>query len=342
MYLVMDIGGTKIDLAWAVVHDQAPFSSNHADIPLEDLPHHTIVLEDRQQLPTGSVGDFGSFAMKFLDNRRPGMVVIGIAGPVTSRKVSLTNLSFALDANLLEQQLECPVILVNDLEAFGWGVSLLNPEDLHVVQAGERKRGNRALIAAGTGLGESILFWDGEEHRPSPSEGGHCTFSPTSPSDLDFMRFMMKRYDHVSWERVVSGIDGFRDIFTYLHHEKLIDISAPVVEEVLAAGPQIGPLITQRAHEGIPWAVKTVEWFVRFYGAEAGNLALKSMALGGVYIGGSIVHHLMPWIDKGIFTEAFLAKGRFRSLMEKIPIRIIKDSQVALKGAAILGHRLVN
>jgi glucokinase len=340
MYLVVDIGGTKIEMAWAIVREQVAVSEREIAQNLGAIPLATVELQDLQKFATEGIHTFAPFAGNYLRDRKPSMVVIGVAGPVFNRKVKLTNLPFEIDADQIEEELGCPTILVNDLEAHGWGVSFLGVNDVETIQEGQPRLGNRALIAAGTGLGEAILFWDGEEFRPSSSEGGHCTFAPSSLEDLEFMRFMLSRYDHVSWERVVSGIDGFRDIFSYLYHTSLIKIDSSTADEVLAAGPNMGPLLTKKAHEGLPWAIKTVEWFVRFYGAEAGNLALKSMAFGGIYIGGSIIHHIMPWVQKGLFVEAFLAKGRFRSLLEKIPIRVIKDPYSALKGAGLLGHRL--
>lgn len=342
VYLVADIGGTKLELALARVGGDGSGRGFGTGRGTSAGTTPKVVLEDLQRFPTEGVESFTSLVTQYLNGRKPLMAVIGLAGPVVGRQVGLTNLGFKVDADEIESALGISVILINDLEAHGWSIGVMGDDEFEVIQEGVVQAGNRAIIAAGTGLGEAILFWDGAEHRPSPSEGGHSSFAPSSLDEVEFLRFMLQRYDHVSWERVVSGIDGFRDIFSFLYQSQKIQISASEADEMLALGAAIGPALTQRAHQGVSYATQVVEWFVGLYGAEAGNLSLKAMALGGVYLGGSIVHHILPWIRRGDFAKRFVQKGRFRPLLETIPIKVIKDPYSALKGAGALAHRLAN
>lgn len=336
MYLVADIGGTKLELALARMVGATP------EVETTALGRYQVNLEDVQRFPTEGIESFSALLEQYLRGRKPQMAVIGVAGPVTGRQVHLTNVGLTLDADEIESRLGISAILINDLEAHGWGISAMGDDDFEIIQQGVIQAGNRAMVAAGTGLGEAILFWDGTQHRPSPSEGGHTSFAPGNLDELDLLRFMLQRYEHVSWERVVSGIDGFRDIFAFLYQTQRIKVTQADADELFSLGPAIGPALTQKAHQGVAYATKVVEWFVGLYGAEAGNLALKAMSLGGVYLGGSIVHHILPWIRRGDFVNRFVQKGRFRPLLEKMPIRVIKDPHSALKGAGVLAYQLAN
>jgi glucokinase len=265
-------------------------------------------------------------------------MAIGVAGPVLGRLVRLTNLPWSIDADQLESVLRCPVVLMNDLEAHGWAVALSSPRDLVTLQKGRPRAGNRALIAAGTGLGEATLFWQDGTHVPSASEGGHTSFSPTSPDEVELLSYLLGRYSHVSWERLVSGTFGFRNLVDFLRASGRISLPQHISAESLDSR-DVGPLVTDAATNGDEWAQVVMQWFVRLYGAEAGNLALKSMAVNGVYIAGGIAPKILSWLKDGEFVSAFANKGRFADFMRDIPIHVVTDEHAALRGAAHVAHR---
>jgi glucokinase len=210
---------------------------------------------------------------------------------------------------------------------------------LVTLQKGRPRPGNRALIAAGTGLGEATLFWQGGAYVPSASEGGHTSFSPTSQDQVELLRHLLGRYEHVSWERVVSGIDGFRNLADFLHVSGRITLPPEIPLESLNSR-DVGPIVTEAASSGEKWAQVVMEWFVRLYGAEAGNVALKSMAVGGVYIAGGIAPKILPWLMQGEFVAAFAEKGRFTDFLREIPVHVVTDEHAALRGAAYVAHRV--
>jgi len=228
-----------------------------------------------------------------------------------------------------------PVMLLNDLEAFGWGVGILPAERFAVLQEGARDaRGNGALIAAGTGLGEGGLFWDGARHVPFASEGGHADFAPRTSRETRLLEFLTKRYGHVSWERVASG-GGLVNLFDFLHEVEGMDVP-PALADALAREKLHDPAIISSAAlaEHAPIAVEALDLFARLLGAEAGNLALKLLATGGVYLAGGIAPKILPKLQDGAFVAAFAEKGRFKSLLEGIPVRVVLDDTTALYGAA--------
>lgn len=231
----------------------------------------------------------------------------GVPGPVRQGRAQTTNLPWLVDAAELSRALSIPkVSLLNDLEASAWGVETLLPDDLVCLHKGAmRAEGNRALVAAGTGLGEAGLYWDGERHRPFASEGGHADFAPRTPLDMELFA-ALKPEGHVSWERVLSG-PGLQRLEKFL-----VD--------------------TGRAKE------KAIEWWASLYGAEAGNVALKFCATGGVYVGGGIAPHYVEALRKHFFAP-FRDKGRMAPLLESIPVWLIRNDDVALRGAALYAMR---
>ena len=322
MLVALDIGGTKVTVATATAH-------HDGRVALGDVTRHG----------SGDHPDLAQLLKSRLGDARPKAVAIGVAGPVLGRAVRLTNLPWSIDADHLEKVLDCPVVLMNDLEAHGWGIAQTGPEDLVTLQAGISRPGNRALIAAGTGLGEATLFWSEGRHIPSASEGGHTSFSPTSADEQEFLSYLFQSYEHVSWERVVSGIDGFRNLTAFLSQTGRVTLPTRLGPEPLKTR-DLGPLVTAAAEAGEPWACTVMEWFVRLYGAEAGNVALKSMAIGGIYVAGGIALKILPWLRSGPFVQAFAAKGRFAEFLREIPIHVVKDEYAALKGAASVAYRV--
>jgi len=256
----------------------------------------------------------------------------GVAGPISGRRVRTTNLPWVIDADQLEQRFGFDrVTLMNDLEAVAWGVPTVSADDLKPLNVGSRQGGpgNAALIAAGTGLGEAGLYWDGRQLRPFACEGGHASFSPTTEEEWALRTFLSRAHGHVSWERVVSG-PGLAAIHEFLceragspDQSRLSGPSDPAAAVVAAAGG-----------EGSRTARDAVRLFVRLYGAEAGNLALKVMAVGGVFVAGGIAPKIIDWLEDGGFMQGFIEKGRMRPLLEAMPVHVILDDRIALKGAA--------
>lgn len=259
----------------------------------------------------------------------------GIAGPIRNGKCRTTNLPWVVDSIEISRSLELKsVYLINDLEANAWGIRVLKPEDLYLLHPGDSsQKGNIALIAAGTGLGEAGLFWDGNEHHPFASEGGHADFSPRDALEIEFLIYLNKIYpSHVSYERVVSG-PGLKNIYEFLIQSRRETESAELKREI--KNRDLAQLISEWGRQGRDLAcTRALAWFLSLYGAEAGNLALKFLARGGVYVGGGIAPHLLDKLKEGKFMEGFLNKGRFRSLLETIPVRVILNDQTALLGAA--------
>ncbi|MDW8240990.1 MAG: glucokinase [Acidobacteriota bacterium] len=257
----------------------------------------------------------------------------GIAGPVRQGRSELSNLNWTVEAIQLSQQIGVEKVeLINDLEANAYGLALLAPDDLRTLQQGEAEAGGHAaLIAAGTGLGEAGLYWDGADYRPLPSEGGHVDFAPRNQLEVELVLYLMERFDHVSYERVLSG-PGLINIYKFLRDTGRGDEPAWLIEPVNSGN---AAAISQAAMEGrCPLCAQALDLFVSIYGAEAGNLALKFLATGGVYVGGGIAPKIIGKLQDGTFLNAFTAKGRLTPLMQMIPVRVILNDRTALLGAA--------
>lgn len=262
---------------------------------------------------------------------RPRAACFGIAGPVADGRSRMSNLDWTIDARELAARFGFErVVLVNDLEATAYGIPTLAPDQLVVLNEGTaRPDGNVALIAAGTGLGEAILFWDGARHRVSASEGGHTDFGPRDATQIAILRKLIDRLGHVSVERLVSG-QGLRNIY-----DALDEPESPAVARQIAGADDPSATITQLALASTsPRCVQALDVFVSIYGAEAGNLALKALATGGVYVGGGITPKILPKLRDGAFLRAFCDKGRFVELLRSMPVRVILEPKTALRGAA--------
>jgi glucokinase len=274
-----------------------------------------------------------------LEKKQVSKASFGIAGLVEKGKCKATNLPWIVDAHLLSQNLNIPsVVLLNDLEANAYGISALKKDQLVLIQKGDLNRqGNQALIAAGTGLGEAALFWNGHSHHPFGCEGGHVDFSPRNELEIELFLYLKKQFEHVSYERVLSG-PGLLSLYRFLTEtgkEKALPI---VQEEMKKKNPSFvisewGLTDKDRA------CARALDWFISLYGAEAGNLALKFLALGGVYIGGGIAPHLQEKFKTTTFLSSFADKGRFKDLLQTIPIWLILNDDTALLGAAIYGDQ---
>jgi glucokinase len=277
----------------------------------------------------------------FLGGMRPRPKVraaaFGVAGPVVKGRCVATNLPWVIDARVLARSLSIKrVVLLNDLVALALGALGVRSAKLHTLSGGgtPKKRGaNVAVMAAGTGLGEAMLVWDGARFVPSATEGGHADFAPRDDIEVDLLHFLRERFGHVSWERVLSGA-GLGNIYDFFVRGKGLAepaATARAIADAVDRNAAIAELGTARKSEA---AARAVRLFASVYGAEAGNLALKTLAVGGVYICGNIAARMVGVLDEGGFRRAFVDKGRFGPLMETIPVAVVLDSDVGLAGAA--------
>lgn len=257
----------------------------------------------------------------------------GIAGPVRNGQCKATNLPWMVDAKELSIGLQIPTVrLYNDLEANANGIKVLQPEELYCLQKGSPQIGHQGLISAGTGLGEAGLFWDGMKHHPLACEGGHTDFGPRNSLEVELLQYLREKFGHVSYERIISG-PGIHTLYQFLTEVKGEPIHELVQSEMKVKDPT-AVICEFGANKKDPVCVKTLDWFLSLYGSESGNLALKFLALGGLYIGGGIAPRLLGLFQKSDFLASFANKGRFQSLLESIPIHIILNDHAALLGAA--------
>ena len=249
-------------------------------------------------------------------------------------RVNATNLPWQIDAARLAAELRVDrAILINDLEANAYGIALLGDSDLAVLQAGSADaEGNAAVISAGTGLGEAGMLWNGERYRPFACEGGHADFAPRNALEAELLAFLLDEFGHASWERVLSG-PGLHNLYRCLVRKRPGKASVEVARQIEQG--DAAAAISRAAHaKACPVCVEALGLFVSLYGAEAGNLALKLMATGGVYLGGGIAPKNLAAFTQGDFLTAFAAKGRMKSMLEAIPVRVILSEKTALLGAA--------
>lgn len=314
--LVGDIGGTKTALGMA------------------RLQGDRVEIEALSLYPSAEYDSLDAIVRQYLSERGAAVSVaaFAIAGPVRGRQSQATNLPWALDADVLERALGlADVELLNDLEAVAWGLAALAPDDWVELHAGEATPGNACVVAAGTGLGEAGLYWDGVRHHPFATEGGHADFAPTDALECALLDFLMARFGRVSWERVVSG-QGIRNLYDFLA-EWRGGVAPDEVRAAIANG-DAAAAIAAGAAAGCALCGETMALFFRLYGREAGNMALKQMALGGVYLGGGIAPKNLDALSRSDFLTRFFDKGRLEPLMRAMPVRVIVQSQTPLLGAA--------
>lgn len=264
-----------------------------------------------------------------------GWACLGIAGPVRDGRVETANLAWTVDSRELASVLGVEsVSLINDLEANAYGIEILSREEFIVLNEGARgAKGNRALISAGTGLGEAGLHLEGDHYTPLPSEGGHADFSPRNDMEIELLRYLLRRHDRVSCERVISG-PGLYNIYNFLKDTGRAEEPDWLAEEM--KGTKDPPaVITALALDGkSELCVKALDMFVSALGAEAGNLALRVLATGGVYVGGGIAPRIIKKLKEPFFMEAFAKKGRMKQLLEDVPVCVLINDRTALLGAA--------
>lgn len=322
-----DIGGTNTRLA---VLKQRP------DGGFDTLRSRKVASRDFASLE-GAIEDF--FDSEGISIEDCPLAGFGIAGPVVDGVCHGTNFPWVVDARAVRDRLGFRrVDLLNDLEALAHGLPALGDGDFAVLHEGEPRSGNAAVIAAGTGLGEAGLFFDGEAYHPFATEGGHTDFGPRNDLELALLRHLHGRYGgRVSWERVVSGM-GLVNLYEFLLEYRRLEPCAEVREALEDDDPATDPAaaISKAAEAGTCAAAdRALDLFVELYGAEAGNLALKMMSVSGMYLGGGIAPRILDRLRGPRFREAFCDKGRMRPLLEAMPIRVVLDStRAALFGAA--------
>lgn len=325
MILAGDVGGTKCNLALFSKKDGKLTSVFRQRFRSKDFAQFDLIAKE-----------FARQAATHLAGEKIEAAGFGIAGPVINNRVRATNLPWMIDAAVLSQELDVKhIVLLNDLGAWGHSIEYLEPEQFLVLNEGKAEPGGtRGLLAAGTGLGESLLAWDGSRYRVIPSEGGHSDFAPHTEQQIELLRFMKRRYPQVSWELILSG-RGFRTLHEFL---------SPAVKHPTFDDPDADPApeITKNAlAKTCPVCVETLDLWTDIYGAEAGNLALKVLALGGVYVAGGIAIKILDKMKDGRFFQAFKDKWHFENLLKNMPVSIILDENAPQLGAAYEALRLV-
>lgn len=317
--LVGDIGGTKTALGVAQTDGE------------------TVTLTQPLRYPSTAFASLEHIVRRYCEDTGASchFAAFAVAGPVQDRRCETTNLPWLLDADTLEETLGLSgVYLLNDLEAVAWGVGALWPHDLAVLHPGDPQAvGNACVVAAGTGLGQAGLYWDGMRHHPFATEGGHADFAPANDVEFALLSYLRIRFGRVSWERVVSGM-GIANLYEFmLAHQHTT--TPPWLQQAIAEGGDTAAAVAQAAAAGrCPVCVETMQLFLRLYGREVGNVALKQMALGGIFLGGGIALKNLSLLRNSAFLEGFFDKGRMTPLMHQMPVRVILQPHTPLLGAA--------
>jgi glucokinase len=318
MILAGDIGGTHARLAY--------FQTQNG---------HLHMVSERV-FPSREHSELGEIVSQFLNdsNTRPEVACFGIAGPVRNGRVETSNLPWVIEQSRLAKQIHLPAtLLINDLEASAWGISVLAAEDFVALnRVSGPAIGNQAVIAPGTGLGEAGMFWDGTRHHVFACEGGHADFGPQGDLQIELLGFLKARFGHVSYERILSG-PGLVNVYEFLRESGGGKESAEFAAALKQGDP--AAVISRAALEGSEsLAVKALDLWITVYGAETANLALKVMATGGLFLAGGITPKILAKLTGPLFMKSFLEKGRLRSLMEAIPVQVVTNEKAGLLGAA--------
>ena len=317
MILAGDVGGTKVNLA---LYDFIDGNLKHA--------------RDKQY-PAREYAGLEEIVKEFVVSEKVTAACFGVPGPVRDGRLRLTNLPWTLDSRELARDLGIDyVFLINDLQANGYGIAELGADQIYTLSEGDTSQmGNRGLISAGTGLGEAFLVWDGRDYVPYPSEGGHSDYAPRNEDEIELLRFLRQKYNgRISFERVVSGM-GLTNVYEFLRDGKGLEEPVWLAERMRQEDPNA--VITESALKAkSQLCEKTLDMFVSAYGAEAGNLALKVLSVGGLYVGGGIAPRILEKLKDGTFLKAFTDKGRLSQLLVNMPVRVILESRTALIGAA--------
>jgi glucokinase len=317
--LAGDIGGTKTNLA------------------LFSIDGERLRVELSRIFLSKSYSGLAPVLDEFLAGDHPAIdsACFGIAGPIVDDQVRTPNLAWIVDRAELRGALKLDSVhLLNDLEAAAYGIFTLESDELVTLNEGViRSSGNKALIAAGTGLGQAILHDDGHRFHPLASEGGHADFAARNELEIELLRYLLGRYGHVSYERVISG-PGLLNIYQFLKEARGLEEPAWLAERLAAAHDLSAEISKAALANEADICVQALDLFVSAYGAEAGNLALRAKSLRGLYVGGGIAPKILPKLKDGTFMHAFGGKGRYTELLSAIPVHVILVDQTALRGAA--------
>lgn len=317
MILAGDIGATKTNLAYYEVGDGS------------------LTCVRVRSFPSRQFGTLTDVVGRMLaeEPAKIAAAAFGIAGPVVDGRSKLTNLGWDVDGRDVAKLLKLDMVgLINDLQATAYGTLRLAPAEVLDLNKGTAQPyAPIAVIAAGTGLGEGGLIWDGKRYRAFPSEGGHTEFGPRNETEIDLLRYLSKKFGRTSYERIVAG-PGFVNLYEFFRSRAAFP-EPQWLQEKMTNGDPSAAISTAGVEGRDKVCVEVVETFASLYGAEAGNLALKVLATGGVYVGGGIAPKILPAINK-YFMQAFVDKGRYTSLMKQMPVRIVLNEHAALLGAA--------
>ncbi len=324
MILAGDIGGTKTVLACyrivsgnlEQINEETYKSEEFSDV--EEILRHFLAAEHPEPIAT---------------------LCLGVAGPIDNGRCKVTNLPWVLDERKLANAFGIKKVrLLNDLEAAAYGMRALSSDETITLHGGTEKKGNIAVIAAGTGLGEAALHWDGKDYQALSSEGGHCDFAPQDDQQIALLSYLQKKFDHVSYERILSG-HGLLNIYQFLRESGFAE--EPLwLHTTLQSGDPSAKITEIGLERGHVLCSETLELFATIYGAEAGNLALKVMATGGVYLGGGIAPRIIEKLKDGSFMRGFSNKGRYADFMRQIPIKVALNNRASLIGAAHYAARI--
>ena len=323
MLLAGDVGGTKTDLA-VYSREAGPHS------PLSQAEMHSADYPSLQVLVT-------EFLRK--EKIQVERACFDVAGPVIEGRAKVTNLPWAMDEASLAKDLNLKSVrLINDLEAVARAIPILRPDDVRTLNVGLPIPGGAiGVVAPGTGLGESFLTWDGSKYVPHSSEGGHSDFAPTDERQIRLLRYLLGRSDHVGVERVCSGI-GIPNIYECLRDIEQIPEDPGIAQSIAAAKDRTAAIakFATDPDQRSKLCAATIETFISILASEVGNLAIKVLATGGIYLAGGVALHVLDLLEKPAFMESFKRKGRFASLMEHIPVHVILN-HAALVGSAAYG-----
>jgi glucokinase len=321
--LAGDVGGTKAELALFETGSGEPRLVRQGRYPSQSFPSlEAIARLFLAQHPTPPIA----------------VACFGVPGPVVDGRCATTNLPWVLEEQALAAAIPVPrAMLLNDLAAMAWGVMRLPADELMVLQEGTPRPGNMALVAAGTGLGEALMVWDGSGYLVMASEGGHVDFAPRDAREVELLAFLQRQFGRVSDERVLSG-PGLFNIYRYLRSAHDLP-EPPWLTDQIAHGDPSAAIGGAGLAGRDPVCEQALDLFASIYGAVAGNLALTTLAAGGVYIGGGIAPKLRAKLADGTFMRAFCAKGRMAPLLQSVPVRLALNERAPLLGAAHVAHR---
>lgn len=327
MILAGDIGGTKTNLA------------------LFEAQNGILEVRAQQQFASKNFTSLSDVIEAFKKETLMPTIksaCFGIAGPIIDGRCRTTNLPWDIGTEDLKKDLALDKVrLMNDLEATAYGMLYLSEEEfVDLNPTGRQFNGNRAVIAAGTGLGEAMLYYDGKGYHPISSEGGHSDFAPLTPQQDELLKWMRNRYPgHVSYERILSG-PGIYTLYEYLYESGFAP--EPLSMRQIPEGMDRSAMVSECAlSQRDPLCMEALRMFAEIYGAEAGNLALKSMSLGGVYIGGGIAPKILSVLVNNHFMNGFVSKGRFEEMLRGMQVKISLNPHTALLGAAYFAHDML-